>query len=233
MVFTIQIKKEIIMDKFLKKIVWLIIIAPAVYLTIIWNKLPEKVAIHFNLQGNPDRYGSKNGLIIGVAVLIVLASAIWLLMPLVYKLDRKKRAVENKTRLLRMAFAISIFISFVACVIINSTVYDTHFNIRIIFGSIGLVWCTMGNYMHNIKPNHFAGFRNSWTLNNEENWRKTHLLGGKLWFAGGLLVTVVCFFASINIVIITVVSIALITILIPFIYSYRLYKKQKALNSIT
>jgi uncharacterized membrane protein len=231
MVFTIQIKKEIIMDKFLKKIVWLFIIAPAIYLAIIWNKLPEKVAIHFNLLGNPDRYGSKNGLIIGIAVLMVVAAAIWLLMPLVYKIDRKKRAVENKTRLLRMAFAISIFISFVACVVINSTIYDTHFNVRIIFGSIGLVWCIMGNYMHNIKPNHFAGFRNSWTLNNEENWRKTHLLGSKIWFSGGLLVAIASFFAPRNIAIITLVVVSLLIILIPFIYSYLLYKNRKALNS--
>jgi uncharacterized membrane protein len=233
MVSSIQIKKEIIMDKFLKKIIWLIIIAPAIYLAIVWNKLPQKIAIHFNLRGNPDRYGSKTGLIVGVAVLMVLATAIWLLMPLVYKIDRKKRAVENKPRLLRMAFAISLFISFVSCILINSSVYSIHFNIRLIFGSIGLMWCIMGNYMHNIKPNHFAGFRTSWTLNNEENWRKTHLLGGKLWFTGGLLVTIVCFFASINIVVITFVSVSLIIILIPFIYSYRLYKKQKALNSIS
>jgi uncharacterized membrane protein len=89
----------------------------------------------------------------------------------------------------------------------------------------------MGNYMYNIKPNHFAGFRISWTLNNEENWRKTHLIGGKIWFAGGLLVTIVCFFASKNTIIITFVIVSLIIILIPFIYSYELHKKQKTINS--
>jgi uncharacterized membrane protein len=232
MVSSIQNKKEITMDKFLKKIVWLFIIAPAVYLAIVWNKLPEKIATDFNEQGNPDKYGSKTGLMVGVAVLMALATAIWLLLPLAYKIDRKKRAIENKTRLLRMTFAISIFMSFVACVLINSSIYNTYFNFRIIFGSIGLMWCIMGNYMHNIKPNHFAGFRNSWTLNNEEIWRKTHLLGGKVWFAGGLLIVIVCFFASKNIVTIIFISVILIIMLTPFIYSYRLYKKQKALNSI-
>ena len=221
------------MDKLIKKIVWLFILAPAIYLAIIWNKIPEKVAIHFNIKGNPDRYGSKTGLLIGIAILIVVACAIFILMPLVYKIDRKKRAVENKTRLLRMAFAISIFISFVACLLIYSSINSTHFNIRIIFGSIGLIWCIMGNYMHNIKPNHFAGFRISWTLKNEENWRKTHLIGSKIWFAGGLLVTIVCFFASTTVVVITFIIVSFIIIFIPFIYSYSLYKKQKTINSIT
>jgi hypothetical protein len=44
MVTSIQIKKEIIMDKFMKKIVWLFIIAPAIYLAIVWNTLPETIA---------------------------------------------------------------------------------------------------------------------------------------------------------------------------------------------
>ena len=52
------------MDKFLKRIVWLIVIIPAIYLAIVWNKLPEKVAMHFDLKGNVDRFGSKNELII-------------------------------------------------------------------------------------------------------------------------------------------------------------------------
>ena len=46
------------MDTFLKRIVWLIMIAPAIYLAIAWNKLPETVVMHFDLQGRPDRYGN-------------------------------------------------------------------------------------------------------------------------------------------------------------------------------
>ncbi|MDQ2752120.1 MAG: SdpI family protein, partial [Bacteroidota bacterium] len=34
----------------------------------------------------------------------------------------------------------------------------------------------MGNNFYNIKPNYFAGYRLPWTLESEENWRKTHHL---------------------------------------------------------
>src|SRR5438552_16430007 len=153
MVFTIQIKKEIIMDKFLKKIVWLIIIAPAVYLAIIWNKLPEKIAMHFNFKGVPNGYGSKNDLILVTILLTGFAITIFLLLPLVYKIDTKKSAVENKTRLLRLAFAITLFVSFVACIVINGATHgNTGFNIRLVFGSVGLLFCIVGNYMHNMRP---------------------------------------------------------------------------------
>ena len=219
------------MDKLIKILAWPVILAPLIYLAAIWHSLPENVAVHFNIQGNPDRFTDKSGMWINIGIIIIVAIAIYVLLPLSYKIDRKKKAVENKSRLQRLAFAIVVFMSLIACVIINSVQKGdgVRLNIKLIFGSIGLLWCIIGNYMYNIKPNHFAGFRTRWTLNNEENWRKTHLLGGKLWFAGGLLITIASLVTSIYGTVIIFVSISIIIILIPFIYSYRLYKKQKLL----
>jgi hypothetical protein len=45
---------------------------------------------------------------------------------------------------------------------------------------VGLMLAVVGNYIYNIKPNYFAGIRLPWTLHNDENWKRTHLLGGKL-----------------------------------------------------
>ncbi|HKZ67411.1 MAG TPA: SdpI family protein [Chitinophagaceae bacterium] len=78
--------------------------------------------------------------------------------------------------------------------------------------------------MHTIKPNYFAGIRVPWTLNNEENWRKTHLLAGKLWFVGGLVIALVCLLLPANISIITFFTLTMILVVIPIVYSYRLYK---------
>jgi len=222
------------MDKFLKKIAWLIIIAPPVYLFIVWNKLPEKIAMHFSLKGVPNGYGSKNDMILVTILLTGVATAIFLLLPLAYKIDTKKTAVENKATLLRLAFAITLFVSFVSCLIINgATMANTGLNIRLVFGGIGLLFCIIGNYMHNIKPNYFAGLRLPWTLENEENWKKTHLLAGKLFFAGGLLIAIICLLTPLIISIILFVIITITITIIPGVYSYRLYKKQKTLNSIS
>jgi uncharacterized membrane protein len=79
--------------------------------------------------------------------------------------------------------------------------------------------------MYNIKPNYFAGIRLPWTLDNDENWRRTHLLGGKLMFGGGLLIAVICLFASFYLSIIILFAILSLIILITCIYSYNLYKK--------
>lgn len=220
------------MNKLFKIASWPILLAPVIYLAAVWNSLPEKIAVHFNMQGNPDRFSNKNGMWVNIGIITVVAIAIYILLPLSYKIDRKKKAVENKSRLQRLAFAIAVFMSLIACIIINSVQKGdgVRLNIKLMFGIIGLLWCICGNYMYNIKPNHFAGFRTRWTLNNEENWRKTHRLGGKLWFAGGLLVAITSLFTSVYVMIFIFLSVTIIIMLIPFIYSFRLYKKQKSFN---
>jgi uncharacterized membrane protein len=220
------------MNKILKIIIWPLLLAPLIYLAAVWNILPDKIGVHFDLKGNPDKFSDKSGMLINIVIIIVVAIAIYVLLPLSYKIDRKKRAIENKSRLQRLAFAIAVFMSLLACVVINNAQKGegVRLNIKLIFGSIGLLWCISGNYMYNIKPNNFAGYRTRWTLNNEENWRKTHLLAGKLWFAGGLLVAVASFFTSGNTPIIAFISTTIIITLIPGIYSYLLHKKQTTPN---
>jgi len=231
MVTSIQIKKEIIMDKFMKKIVWLFIIAPAIYLAITWNTLPETIAMHFNLKGDIDRYGSKNELTTMIMILIAVNAVVYLLLPQVYRIDPKRYAAENKDRLFRIAFAVAIFTSAVLCLIIYSSIHgNIKFSMKFILAGVGLMLAVVGNYIYNIKPNYFAGIRLPWTLNNDENWRKTHLLGGRLLFGGGLLIAVICLFTPFTFSMITLFVILSVVILITCIYSYRLYKKLNVHN---
>jgi len=219
------------MDKYMKKIVWLFIIAPAIYLAIAWNTLPETIAMHFNLKGDIDRYGSKNELATMILILIAVNTVVYLLLPQVYRIDPKRYAVENKGRLFRIAFAVAVFTSAVLCLIIYSSDHgNIKFTMRFILAGVGLLLAVVGNYIYNIKPNYFAGIRLPWTLNNDENWRRTHLLGGKLLFGGGLLIAVICLFTPFLFSMITLFTILLLVILITCIYSYRLYKKMNVHN---
>ena len=146
----------------------------------------------------------------------------------IYKIDPKRYAAENKGRLQRIGFAVGIFMSALCCFIIYSTVKgDIELGMRYVFAGVGLLLSLIGNYMHNIKPNYFAGLRIPWTLNNEENWRKTHLMAGKLWFAGGLIIAILCLLLPDTISLIIFFTLTMILVIIPVVYSYRLYKKNK------
>lgn len=215
------------MEKFLKKIIWLIILVPAVYLAFAWNSLPVSIAMHYDLQGNIDRYGNKQELLIMIMILTAVNVAVYLLLPNIYRIDPKKYAAENKSRLYRITFAVVVFITAVLCLVIYSSIRGSiEISTRFMISGVGLLFAIIGNYMYTIKPNYFAGFRLPWTLNNDENWRKTHLLGGKLFFGGGLLIAVSCLFTPFILSMIILFTTTTLIVLVTCIYSYRLYKKQ-------
>jgi uncharacterized membrane protein len=221
------------MTRYFKYLIWPIALVPLVYLLSIWQGLPEQMAMHFDLKGNPDRYGNKSELLIMAAVLSAMSIVIYFVLSNIYKIDPKKYAADNKDRLRRMGFAIAVFIIALTCFIIYSTSKgDMKMGMRYIFAGVGLLLCLIGNYMHTIKPNYFAGLRLPWTLNNEDNWRKTHLLAGKLWFVGGLATAILCLLVPDTVAIVLFFIATLVLILVPVIYSYRLYKKNDQSESL-
>src|SRR5215471_15831063 len=221
------------MNKFLNRTFWLVMIIPIAYLAVVWNTLPEKIAMHFDLHGNADKFDSKNELLWFTIIMVFVAIAVYLLLTNIWRIDPKKYAAENKGRLQKIAFALVIFLAAIQCFVIYiATQGSMKLNFRTFFVLIGIFWAVIANYMNNLKPNYFAGFRLPWTLENEENWRRTHHLASKLWFAGGLLIAAICIFTSTTISIITLFSILTIVTVIPIVYSYRLYRKQKSLKPI-
>ena len=220
------------MNRYFKFLIWPVALVPIAYLAVIWPSLPEKMAIHFDLKGTADRYGSKTELLVMVAVFSAMCIGIYFLLSNIYKIDPKKYAADNKDRLHRMGFAIAVFMAALSCFIIYSTSRGSmEMGMRYVFAGVGLLLCLIGNYMHTIKPNYFAGIRLPWTLNNEDNWRKTHLLAGKLWFVGGLVIAILCFLLPDAVAMILFFILTVVLILVPVIYSYRLYKKNKEAES--
>jgi uncharacterized membrane protein len=61
-------------------------------------------------------------------------------------------------------------------------------------------------------------------LNDDENWRRTHRLAGKMWFWGGLFFTVVSLFLPAFLIIPVFLTMVALLVIIPFVYSYRFFK---------
>jgi len=219
------------MNKILNKVVLLIILVPGIYLALTWPNLPETIPLHFDIKGNADRYGNKKELIVPVIILTVTSLFVYYLFMNIYRIDPKKYAADNKDRLQRIGFAVAVFMTAISCLIIYSGANGgSRFDISLVLGGVGLLFAIIGNYMPNMKPNYFAGFRLPWTLENPDNWKKTHALAARLWFAGGLLLAVVCLLAPAIIALIIFFTITLVMIIIPVVFSYRLFKKTKMQN---
>jgi uncharacterized membrane protein len=216
------------MKNILAKLLWPVVIAPAIYLAFVWNRLPARIALHFDLRGNPDRYGNKQELIGLTVILIAINIFVYFLLTNIYRLDPKRYAAENKERLRRIAFAVAVFLSAILFAIIYSSIAgSTKPLMGFIFSGLGLLFAIIGNYLPNLKPNYFAGLRLPWTLEDPDNWKKTHAMAGKLWFAGGLLLAIICLFTPpVASIVVFFIVMAIITI-IPCVFSYRLFKQGK------
>ena len=217
------------MKKLMKVLIWPIFLLPAVHLLLSWPSIPTRVPLHFGINGEADRFGNKTELITVTAWLTVLNIVVYLLVSNIYRIDPKKYADANRDRLRGIATAVAIFLSFIL-IFLNYSSQTGSLNIGMpaILSGTGLLFAVIGNYMPNLKPNYFAGIRLPWTLESEDNWKKTHALAGKLWFGGGLLLALICLVtppAAASIVFFILLS---IMIIIPCIYSYRYYRHHKS-----
>ncbi len=209
----------------IKKEIPLISIAllPFIYLAYIWNRLPEKVPMHWNSSGEIDDYGNKKELLI---ILLLVVGLPYLILMVIPNIDPKQKLKNMGNKLYNLRFILSIFMSALAIFILYSVQKETS-NPGLILAIIGLLFAFLGNYFKTLKPNYFIGIRTPWTLENEEVWKKTHLLGGKLWFVGGLLMALTFVLPEpFNQYIF--LSIAAIITIIPVVYSYLEFKKTKA-----
>jgi len=215
------------MNRLLRRLVWIIMIVPAIYLAIIWKQIPQTVPMHFDIKGNVDRYGTKNDLLTLVLGLTILNAVVYLIITNVYKIDPKKYAALNKDRLQRIAFYVTLYLAAIWVMLIYQIAHNDVSNMmKFVFIAMGLLFALLGNNMYNIKPNYFAGLRLPWTLENEDNWRKTHQFAGRLWFFGGLAFAAMVFLLNNQwAVYIAAITLAVL-ILIPVFYSYNLYKNQ-------
>ena len=61
---------------------------------------------------------------------------------------------------------------------------------RILFGVTGLLLFCLGNVMPKLRRNGWCGVRTDWTMENDENWRRSQVAGGGVMMAAGLVLAV-------------------------------------------
>ena len=211
------------MEKFKKEIPFIAVaLLPFVYLAYIWNELPKEVPMHWNASGEIDRWGDKSELFMMLFMLTGITYFVFLIIPYI---DPKQKLQNMGNKLNNLRLILALFMSALAIYILYSVQQKTS-NPVLIFPLVGLLFAFLGNYFKTIKPNYFIGIRTPWTLENEEVWKKTHLMGGKLWFVGGLLMALT-FVLPNKIQIYTFLAIAAVITIVPIVYSYLEFKKIK------
>lgn len=200
----------------------LVTVLPIIAGLIFWDRLPDKIATHWSLDGTPDGFSSKALAVFGMPLILL---AIFWVGIIVTALDPKNKNQNSK------AFTTTLFIVPVISCVANSVIYATalgkSINMSMIaFLLVGFIFTLVGNYLPKCKQNYTIGIKISWTLENEENWNATHRLAGRLWFISGIIIMICAFLPKSFIISYIIIAVMLIMTVIPIIYSYVFYKKK-------
>jgi uncharacterized membrane protein len=170
-----------------------LLLIAAIWLTaaIAWPLAPEKIPVHWNVHGEVDRYGGK---LEGIAVLPVLALAVYLLMLFLPKIDPGRANYERfRTPYAVIRFALLAVLATVYALALLAT-FGARVNMELaIMLVLGVLLLVLGNFMGKIRPNWFIGIRTPWTLSSKLSWTKTHRLGGWVFIGLGLLTMAAAF----------------------------------------
>lgn len=195
----------------------ILIVLPVLAGIILWDRLPEQMATHWNAAGDIDGWTSKPFTVFGLPLILLAAQWLCVLGTLA---DPKKE--NHPVKVLHLVLWIIPVLSLVLGTITYATALGKAVQVEVIMPIlIGLILAIVGNYMPKCKQNYTIGIKIPWTLNSEENWNRTHRFAGWLWTFSGIVVMLTGFFGGFWIFMIIV----LLMVLAPILYSYLLFRK--------
>lgn len=204
--------------KYLKTLIVtsVVILLPILLGVIMWDKLPEKIPVHWNAAGDVDGWASKPFGVFGMP--FILLGFQWL-CALVTGADPKK--ANHSEKVLHLALWIIPVLQLVLFSITYITALGGDVPMDVVMSLfMGLLFVIIGNYLPKCQQNYTIGIKMSWTLHSEENWNRTHRFAGRLWVICGLVIMVAgCFTFW------AVFAAALPMVIAPVVYSYTLHRK--------
>lgn len=197
----------------------IVCLLPIVAGVILYPQLPDQIATHWGFDNEPNGWSGKAFAVFGLPGLM---AAINLIMPLALAADPKNQNMSPV--LLKICLwtmpVVSVLCS--AMTLMYALGYEVNI-VQFVPALIGVLFIFIGNYLPKTKQSYTMGIKLPWTLNSEENWNRTHRLGGFLWVLGGVAFIVLSIFRWWNLYVFF--AILFVMVIVPSVYSYLLYRK--------
>lgn len=231
----------------MKKVRTILSLVPLVFTAAVLPFFPDRVPMHYGFDGQVDRFGSRYELFLLplIIILVTVVSALYMKSSEAKANgpddDSEAASARANLRVLGITSLLipAIFGALQLCLLWmtyrNAGAENVNVNSDIImraaFILVGVMMLVMGNYMPKTVKNNFFGFRMSWTMYNENTWRKSNRFGGIVMMIVGLLMIISS--AVVPPIVLPFVMLGMLTaaIVVMTVYAYRVYRAEKTKDS--
>ena len=136
----------------------LVILIPIIIGLVLWNKLPEQMPIHWDINGNVDGYSSKTMAVFAMPLFLLFIH--WICV-FATSADPKKQNINAKT------FSLVLWISPLLSLICNSLIYASAMGYKLDVSMfmplfMGILFIIIGNYLPKCKQSYTISMGSSY-----------------------------------------------------------------------
>lgn len=147
--------------------------------------LPDRVPIHWGIDGQPNGWVGRP---LGPFALPLAMIALLILFRALPDADPRKGNYEKFWGSYDVVVVGAVLLGFAThCVSLGQALGLPIPMERVVPGIIGAFFIGMGNVFPRLRSNAWVGIRTPWSKASDENWARTHRIGGYLFVAAGVL----------------------------------------------
>jgi immunity protein, SdpI family len=190
----------------------------------VYSRLPDRIAVHWGISGNPDRYGSR---IEGAFLMPVVMIVLYAIMQWYPSRDPRAQNIAKFRGAYDTIVAASVALLGSVHVLALGNALGWRVDMSTIaFVAVGALFMLLGNLLPLARSNFIFGVRTPWTLSSEAVWSRSQRVGGYALVAAGLLTIVSAFFAR-PVGVTIALSSLILAAAIPVVYSYVLWSRDR------
>ncbi|WP_287388320.1 SdpI family protein [Lachnospira sp.] len=227
----------------IRKIMCVLALVNLVVMAVLMSFLPEKMPMHYDLNGVVDRWGSKYENFI-FPIIIIVMGIFWIAFSMYFERKARKTSEEKEIKSLEanakvldiVGLCQTLFFIFMeafglykAINLINTdatTMSVDSTKIEII--GTGVLLIVLANFMTKAKMNKYVGIRTSYSMYNDRTWRKSNRFGAYALMISGLLIIVTAVFIKQSIVgVFLMLAYILVAVIAIMIYSKKVYDEER------
>jgi uncharacterized membrane protein len=205
-------------------VVLLMIAAATLAGLLLWNRLPDPMASHWNVNDQVNGYMPKFW---GVFMLPLITLGMFVLFLVIPAIDPLKANIAQFREAFNLFIVLMVaFMAYVYGLTLAWNLGYTSFKMSgAMLPALGLLFIFIGFMLRQAKRNFFIGIRTPWTLSSDRVWEETHRLGAVLFMISGALAFIGGLFGGTTAFWLMFIPIMGSTLFL-LVYSYVLYRRE-------